>query len=149
MRWLRTGAACSVVVSALGVAPLAACGGGGDNTVDVTLKDFSIAPEETTLDAGKVTFKVHNEGSFVHELVVTQGSNAGALPTKSSGEVNEDDIPEAKHVGEVEDIDPGASKEVALDLAAGSYVLFCNRVDGTTSHFAKGMHTVVTVTPPG
>jgi len=148
MRWLRTGAAWSVVVVALGVATLAACSsGGGGESVDVTLKDYSITPEQTNLAAGKVTFKVHNEGTFVHELVVDQGQDAAALPTKPSGEVNEDEVPESNHVGEVEDVDPGSSKDFTVDLAAGSYVLFCNRVDGTTSHFAEGMHTIVTVTP--
>jgi hypothetical protein len=31
-------------------------------------------------------------------------------------------------------------------MSAGKYVLFCNRVDGSTSHFKSGMHTDFTVT---
>ena len=41
------------------------------------------------------------------------------------------------------DLDVGADRVID---AAGKYVLCCNRLDGTTSHFDKGMHVDFTVT---
>ena len=113
--------------------------------MNVELADYSITPARTSATAGEVTFKVHNGGTFVHEFVVVKLDKASDIKVKADGTADEDSIPEAAAMGEVEDIDPGASKDLTLTLPAGKYVLLCNRLDGTTSHFAKGMHTEFTV----
>ena len=134
---------------ALALAPmsLTACSSDSDSdgkTIGVTLVDYKVTPDATNVAAGKVTFKVHNTGTFVHELVVNQSDTA--MPTQPNGEVNEDLIAAAKHLGEVEDVAPGETKNLTLTLPAGKYVLFCNRLDGTTVHFKEGMHADFTVT---
>jgi uncharacterized cupredoxin-like copper-binding protein len=60
--------------------------------------------------------------------------------------VDEEAIPESQRPGEVSDIQPGKSGSLTLTLAAGKYVLLCNRVDGSISHYHEGMHTDFTVT---
>jgi uncharacterized cupredoxin-like copper-binding protein len=130
----------------LGVLVPVGCGSGSDDTVDIALADYSITPKSSTKAAGNITFKVHNGGTFVHELVVFKVAKASDIPTTRNGEVNEEGVPEAARMGEVEDVQPGASKSLKLKLSAGKYVLFCNRVDGTKVHFHEGMHTEFTVT---
>lgn len=147
MKIVRVGALCSVLAFSMAAVTLGACSSGSSGkTVKVTESDYKIVPEQASVSTGKVTFKVHNTGTFVHELVVVAFADAGALPLKPDGEVDEDAVPEAKRLGEVEDIAPNATKDVTFTLPAGTYVLFCNRLDGTTSHFKKGMHAVFTVT---
>ena len=131
---------------AFAVIGLGACGSDSGETVNVTAGDYSLKPDSTSVPAGDVTFKLKNGGGFVHELVVVKVASASDLPTKPDGEVDEDKIPEPERMGEVEDVDPGKTKSLKLKLEAGKYVLFCNRLDGTTSHFDKGMHVDFTVT---
>src|SRR3954447_16763504 len=116
----------------------------GGNSVAVTLGDFSIKPAPTSVAAGDVTFKIHNAGTFVHEFVVVRAPDLASIPVKSDGEANEDAIPESNHLGEKEDIQPGKTEELKLKLSAGKYVLLCNRLDGSISHFQRGMHTTFT-----
>lgn len=142
----RFGASCAALLLALATGALAACGGSSGKTVKVSEVDYKILPDKTSVAAGKVTFKVTNNGTFVHEFVVDRAASAASLPLQDSGEVDEDKISESNHLGEVEDIDPGKSKSLTVTLTAGKYVLFCNRVDGTQIHFKNGMHADFTVT---
>jgi uncharacterized cupredoxin-like copper-binding protein len=145
MPLIRSAAACGLV--AVAAFALGGCSSDDGDSVDVTLADFSVTPDSSSTGAGDVTFKVKNNGTFVHELVVFKVADASGIPTKPSGEVNEDDIPEPAHMGEVEDIDPGKTATLKVKLDAGKYQLLCNRVDGKTVHFKKGMHADFTVTP--
>ena len=117
--------------------------------VKVRLQEFTVKTDPSSVPAGPVDFKVKNKGSVTHEMVVVKTDGA-PLPIKADGSVDEDQIPEANQVGEVEDLEPGDSKTLHTDpLEPGSYTLFCNVVqaDGTTvSHYAEGMHTQFTVT---
>jgi uncharacterized cupredoxin-like copper-binding protein len=47
----------------------------------------------------------------------------------------------AGHLGEVSELDPGASGTLTIDLKPGKYVLFCN----LPAHFMNGMWTEITV----
>jgi uncharacterized cupredoxin-like copper-binding protein len=131
---------------AFAVVGLGACSSDSGETVDVTAGDYSLTPDVSSVAAGDVTFKLKNGGTFVHEMVVVKVASASDLPTKPDGEVDEDKIPEPEQMGEVEDVDPGETKSLKLELEAGKYQLFCNRLDGTTSHFKQGMHVDFTVT---
>jgi uncharacterized cupredoxin-like copper-binding protein len=105
------------------------------NTVDASLKEWSITDKQQTVKAGKVTFNASNDGSAPHELVVLKTDKpAGDLG--SGSEVSEKDS-----VGEVSDIQPGASGKKTLDLKPGKYVLICN----LPGHYAQGMHTSLVV----
>jgi hypothetical protein len=73
----------------------------------------------------------------------------GALPTNPDGSFNEDGEG-VEVVSETEDIHPGSTRGVLVDMEAGHYVAMCNRVeieeDGEVeSHFAMGMVTDVNV----
>jgi len=126
MARVRTAALCTVV--ALAVPALGACSSDSGTTVNVTAADFSLKPDVSSVAAGDVKFKVKNTGAFTHEMVVVKVADASDLPTDPNGEVNEDKIPPAERIGEVEDVFPGKSKTLKLKLDAGKYVLFCNKV---------------------
>jgi uncharacterized cupredoxin-like copper-binding protein len=95
---------------------LAACGGGesgetgGGGATEVTLADFSIEPSRIDVeDASEVTFSVRNDGDVAHALTV-EGQSTGTL-------------------------EPGASGELTVDLAAGTYRMVCP----VGNHGAQGM----------
>lgn len=127
-----------------------------DAATDVLLSEWVLEPDPTSTDGGEVTFTGDNQGGVVHELVVVRAESASDLPTEGEGPGNaiaESELPAGAVVGEIEDIAPGSSKDLTLDLDAGSYVLFCNLVgsesDGPAmegrSHFAEGMYAEFTV----
>lgn len=118
----------------------------GEAKSDVTLSEWIVEPDPTSVDAGDIEFVGDNQGGETHELVVVRAANAEALPTDADGAVVEDELPDGALIGEIEDIESQSSKSVSLDLEAGSYVLFCNITeeldDGSIeSHFAEGMHS--------
>ena len=124
--------------------------------IDVLLSEWVLEPDPTLTDGGEVTFTGDNQGGVVHELVVVRAESASDLPTEGEGPgnaVNESELPAGAVLGEIEDIAPGSSKDLTLDLDAGSYVLLCNLVgsesDGPAmegrSHFAEGMYAEFTV----
>lgn len=144
--------AIALVVSAAAALGLSACdddGGGGDGAeageqVTVVLSEFIIEPDRTAVPAGEVEFVVKNEGGDEHELEIVAAETAQALPTDEDGAAQ---VSEDQEVGEIEDVEPGATKRATFDLEPGSYVLICNIVeeeeDGTVeSHFEEGMHTL-------
>ncbi len=108
-------------------------------TVNVTLgkpKEFSLVPSPGSVPAGKVTFKVKNDGTMVHELVVIKTKiDAGKLPTKT-GEADE-----TGNLGETGDMEAGATKDVVLTLTPGHYALICN----LPGHYVGGMYANFTV----
>jgi uncharacterized cupredoxin-like copper-binding protein len=74
----------------------------------------------------------------VHELVIIRTSEApDALPVES-GVIPEDQV---DLVDEAEDIAPGTTTTLDVNLEVGSYVLVCN----LPAHYAAGMHTTFTV----
>jgi uncharacterized cupredoxin-like copper-binding protein len=129
------------------LAALAGCGGagstagpsaGGATTVGAQEKEFSISLDKSTLPVGHVTFNVQNGGTIAHEFVVIDTDKPADQLPQASGEVDEDAL---AGVGEVEDIAPGTSKTLEVDLPAGHYVIICN----VPGHYAAGMHADVTV----
>jgi uncharacterized cupredoxin-like copper-binding protein len=131
--------------------------GSDDAAIDVLLSEWVLEPDPTLTDGGEVTFTGDNQGGVVHELVVVRGESASDLPAEGEGPGNyaviESELPAGAVVGEIEDIAPGSSKDLTLDLDAGSYVLFCNLVGSASegpemegrSHFAEGMYAEFTV----
>jgi len=102
----------------------AAGGGGGaasGKTIDVTLKDFSIAVASTgSLAPGTYTFRVTNNGPSSHNLTINgPGVSGKATPTFAAG----------------------GSQDLTVTLQNGSYDLFCS----VPSHKQLGMDTHLTV----
>ena len=103
----RTHSSLFALAGASALLTLAACGGGsgGGTQVAVSASDTSCTPAMTALPPGKTTFVVKNEGKDVTELYVLR---------------KDDSL-----VSEVENIGPGTSRKLTVDLTAGDYTLQC------------------------
>jgi uncharacterized cupredoxin-like copper-binding protein len=88
------------------LASLAACSSSNDkNAVALTATDSKCTPAQHEFKAGKITFNVTNKGEQVTEVYV----------------YGEGD----KVVGEVENIGPGATRRLSVDVKEGRYELAC------------------------
>jgi uncharacterized cupredoxin-like copper-binding protein len=105
----------------------------GVHTVQVKLREMWVRPQYTSVQAGKVTFVARNTGQVKHELMIERAP----LKMDGPGRPNE----EAAQ-GMIEDMDPGRSGRMTLNLTPGDYVLFCN----VPGHYAAGQHISFTVT---
>ena len=133
-------------VLALAGLSLAGCSGGDVGGPSVQLTEFSVTVDPSSVSSGDVTFSVENVGGVTHEFVVVATDLDDAdLPTADDGSVDEEGEG-ITAVDEIEDIAPGDSPTLTVDLAPGNYVLFCNVVDGDQVHYQAGMHTSFTVT---
>jgi hypothetical protein len=120
------------------------------SAVNVTLREFSVTPDQTTVPSGTVTFHVTNSGTVDHEfLVIRTDLAADRLPTEADGSYAEDGTG-TRLLDEIEDMAPGQTRDLSLNLDDGNYVLICNMVmtdsSGTViSHYAQGMRTAFRV----
>ncbi|MEV0426589.1 iron uptake system protein EfeO [Micromonospora sp. NPDC050495] len=96
----------------LALAGLTGCGGGGDQQdaksggpIEVKATDSACEVAATQIEAGQVTFKVTNSGSKVNEFYVYAAGD--------------------RVMGEVENIAPGLSRELRVELPAGTYETAC------------------------
>lgn len=147
---MRGGIASLAVVVGLVWSFAAGCGDDdGGEEVNVVVSEFTVEPEQESVDAGEVTFVVDNQGGDIHEFLVVDAASADDLPVDDDGAFDEAAFGEDKVLDEVEDIESGDTAELTLDLEAGTYVLLCNVVEEedteVESHFAEGMHTTFTV----
>jgi uncharacterized cupredoxin-like copper-binding protein len=107
---------------------------------------YFVKPDQTTVEAGKVTFAVTNVGELYHEFIVysnLDGVAAGDLPINE--EEDEADLVEENIVGEAPYATPpivpsdkkpgdadhrirsgGWGAELTVDLKGGKYILLCN-----------------------
>ena len=116
--------------------------------IDVTVKEFSVDPAVDHTRRDSVTFAVRNAGTITHELVLARLDGSRPLAVTTLGAADEASIADTDALGEAEDIEVRATKRFTVTgLTPGTYELFCNIVedDGTTSHYAQGMHTVFVV----
>jgi uncharacterized cupredoxin-like copper-binding protein len=130
------------------------CGDDNNNgpttTVGVTLKEFSVTPDQASAPHGRVKFEVSNVGEDMHEFLVIKTDLApDKLPTEANGSYEEDG-PGTDLLDEIELVNPGETKNLTLNLKAGHYVLICNMVheeeDGEVEvHYQLGMRTSFTV----
>lgn len=96
-----------------------AASSGGTADVSISETEYQLDPSDPTAEAGSVTIEAVNDGSIVHDLVI-EGNG-----------VDE----------EIEDLEPGASDEVTIDLDPGTYAIYCSIAD----HRADGMDGELTV----
>jgi uncharacterized cupredoxin-like copper-binding protein len=90
--------------------------------------------------AGEVIFKVTNSSEeTVHEMLVVPAPTDGKLPYDEKESKFDED--KAGSLGEVEELEPGKSGDLTLNLKPGKYVLTCN----VANHYANGMWTTLTV----
>ena len=131
----------AVIAMALG----GACGGSGTKSaVAVRLSEWRISASTTTLDHGKRTLRITNEGTVPHELLVFRpdaGTDPNNLPVSSDGDINEDG-PGAKKISDGDNVERGKSQTRTVDFSTpGTYVLVCN----IAGHYKQGMSEIVTV----
>ena len=121
---------------------LTAC---GPTKVDAALTTYAIALDKDSASAGEITFHIHNDATdLTHEFVIFKTDlPADQLPLNDEGIVDEE-AGGITLVDEAEDIEPGASTDLTVNLEAGHYALVCN-VDSDEMHYQHGMHTDFTV----
>jgi iron uptake system component EfeO len=118
------------------LAPLLASCSGEDSgsgsssgaTVAVAAGENSCEVERTELEAGAVTFAVTNKGSSTTEVYV----------------YGEKDGEYTRVIGEVENIGPGTSRDLDVELAGGSYEVACK-----PGQSGDGIRTSITVSGEG
>lgn len=109
------------------------------SAVKVTLQEWSIAPDATTLAAGKVSFDVQDAGKGDHELGVYKTDKDPSSLSVSKGKVDESTL--GQKIGELADFKSGDEKSASFDLTPGTYILICN----LTNHYSKGMVSQIQV----
>jgi iron uptake system component EfeO len=119
----------AVWLAALAIVTVACQGSGGGSTLDVSMRDYELTVSPGTVPAGTVTLEATSEGPSVHEFEVFEVTGDVAITDGLT------------LVDEVEDIVPGASAELTLDLEPGTYAVICN----LSGHYANGMHTTFVV----
>jgi uncharacterized cupredoxin-like copper-binding protein len=130
-----------VMPALVGLALAAVACDGGEADVVVTMRDDAITLSEGSLQSGELTFEGTNEGTMTHEFEVFRvpdGVDADALPVEGNT-APADEMLEV--IDEVEDIAPGTSASLTLDLEPGTYAVLCN----LPGHYANGMHTTFSV----
>jgi uncharacterized cupredoxin-like copper-binding protein len=115
---------------------LVACGGQAEPTeVHVTLHEFEVVMDKTSVPAGPVTFIIENTGGLVHELVLEKAGQPDT-PFEADGKVSE-----------AEDIEPNTTTTLEWTLdEPGEYQLACHVDKDDVDHYAQGMVKTFTVT---
>jgi plastocyanin len=114
-----TGAATSETTTEETTTDDAAQTGGGGEELTISETEFALDPADPTVAAGEVTITATNDGATLHNLEV-----------------------EGNGVEEItDDLDPGQSGELKLDLEPGEYEMYC----AIGTHAAQGMEGTLTV----
>ena len=109
---------------------------GAGSTLTVRMTEFAFDPKNAVAKAGKVTISAPNDGKVVHELVLLKtDADPANLP------MDGDEVDESTNVGEIPDVEPGATKKATLELAAGKYAMVC----ALPGHYQGGMYGSLTV----
>ena len=99
-----------------------------------------ITTDKATVPAGEVTFEVvNNSKDIVHEMIVAPAKPPKPLPFDRAALAVQEEA--TTHLGEVSELDPGASGALKLTLKPGKYILYCN----VPGHYMLGMWTELTV----
>jgi uncharacterized cupredoxin-like copper-binding protein len=116
----------------------AACESTGEGDVEVSLRDDAVTLSPASGDAGSLTFAATNDGTETHEIEIFRGDvDPATLPVEDNVASTEG----LELVDEIEDITPGSTANLTVDLDAGTYVVMCN----LPGHFERGMHAVFEV----
>lgn len=125
-----------------GVLALAACSPDSSTATPIgaELADDRITLDAREIDAGGIVFEIQNLSTdLVHELEVFGGATEGEVLSVSNAVA---DVTGLNLIDEIEDIVPGASASLTVNLDAGTYLITCNLPE----HYAAGMWTYLTVT---
>lgn len=125
---LAVAAACSAATPAVDVAK---------GQIRADMREYSMGLTATEARPGEVTFVARNVGTVAHQLVVIRTDLAAdKLPIdRATAKASEDG-----KVGGVDDVQPGKSLNLKLDLPPGHYVVICN----VPTHYQLGMRAELT-----
>lgn len=125
----------------------------GGGQLNVTLDEWKITLDKTSLPEGPIEFTIKNDGEKQHEFIILRTDIApGELPTNDDGsaDVNAPDVDE---LHTVEEIDDGDETGRTYTLDAGKYVFIDNTVEeengAKVSHYDQGMRVGFTITKEG
>ncbi len=102
------------------------------------LKDFSITLTSATVRPGQVTFIARNIGSSAHDLIVIK-TDLAADKLAVDGQTQKAKVD--GRVDGIEEIPPGQSRNLRVELPAGHYLVICN----VPTHYQLGMRAELTV----
>lgn len=123
-------------------------GAGGGRVVSVVAHDFAFTLPDT-LSAGLTTFRLKNDGRQPHHLMLYRLDPGKRLSDVLAALAAGGAHPGWMHaVGGPNAVPPGGESVGTVQLAPGSYVVFCHvKSPDQVIHFAKGMLKGLTVTP--
>ncbi|HLX27679.1 MAG TPA: copper resistance protein [Casimicrobiaceae bacterium] len=112
-----------------------------DPSTGSAIRSDRIVLDRRSVPAGKVTFRAINQSKeLVHEMLVVPAKPRQPLPyDQTKAEVVESRI---KVLGDLDDLRPGASGTITVDLKPGFYIVLCNQ----PGHYKAGMQTKLFVT---
>mgnify|MGYP001137632087 CR=1 FL=1 len=103
---------------------------------------MGIMLDKASVPSGSVEFSINNSSTdIMHEFLIAPWNGAlASLPyNNDKSQAAEDKIP---HIEGQEDMKPGLKTALLLDLAPGSYIVFCNQ----PGHYKMGMYARLNVT---
>ena len=102
---------------------------------------MGIKLSSVSIDVGEITFTAINTSKdTIHEMVLAPVTSVDKLLPYDEIEMQVDEDASG-HLGEVAELDSGASGSLTLTMKPGTYILYCN----IPGHYAAGMWTVFTV----
>lgn len=126
-------AAAATLVSGCGDAS----GTGSGDPQTVVLREWAVTKSLLEAPAGNLRFRVRNNGSIEHELVIVKTElPVSSLPIDEAQSIV-DLGATGEVVGEVKSIPAGDEKSQSFSLTAGKYALICN----ISGHYQQGMYT--------
>ena len=106
------------------------------HALTIRMTEYAFDPKDPVAKKGKVTVSAPNDGQIVHELVLLKtDADPASLPKKG------DEVDESTSVGELADVEPGATKKMTFELAPGKYAMVC----ALPGHYENGMYGSLTV----
>ena len=118
--------------------------------VKVELRAGEITVEQAVLAAGTINFEATNVEETPHVFAIVKGDSYGALPKTGNGAVDVAALGD-DFIAKTGLLMPGLgpTKVVTVDLAPGTYVIYCNSGDdeskGEVSHVSQGEYVTITV----
>ena len=123
---------------------LNACGSEGDdsgssaeatsNDITGSVSEWEVAVDDTSAEAGTITFEITNDGTIGHEFLIVKTDIApGEIPV--DGNIFPEDASGIEVIDEIGEFDEGTTESLTVTLDPGTYQLVCN----LPSHYENGM----------
>jgi hypothetical protein len=118
--------------------------------VEIGAIEYAYVDTPSTLDAGRVSFALRNDGVEAHEMVLFRRADGVVETLDELMALPEDELFSKVEFTGVTFGDPGSINHVAVDLEPGTYFLVCfipqGGADDGPPHFMAGMQQTIVVT---